>query len=148
MRTLAKVGLIGWNGLMAVWFVSWMVEIGGHNDCVTSSFRASCESGRNAGIGLGFMVLLVVAAAGNVVLGVLWMVGRPSARPCPVCGTPVVTGTTRCTSCRHDFRAAAATNGGRWERDPLGRHEFRYWNGRAWTEAVADGGVRALDPVS
>ncbi|MBI2709247.1 MAG: DUF2510 domain-containing protein [Actinobacteria bacterium] len=33
----------------------------------------------------------------------------------------------------------------RWAPDPLGRHEFRYWDGARWTEHVSDGGSQALD---
>jgi hypothetical protein len=33
-----------------------------------------------------------------------------------------------------------------WQPDPLGRHEFRYWNGATWTEHVADAGVAGVDP--
>jgi hypothetical protein len=32
-----------------------------------------------------------------------------------------------------------------WYPDPDGRHEFRYWNGSAWTEHVADQGQLATD---
>lgn len=35
----------------------------------------------------------------------------------------------------------------RWERDPTGRHEQRYWDGEKWTDHVADGGTTAVDPV-
>ena len=35
-----------------------------------------------------------------------------------------------------------------WAPDPSGRHELRWWDGRGWSEHVADGGVRALDPQS
>jgi hypothetical protein len=34
-----------------------------------------------------------------------------------------------------------------WYADPLGRHEVRYWDGSAWTELVASGGVEASDPL-
>jgi hypothetical protein len=34
-----------------------------------------------------------------------------------------------------------------WNPDPTGRHEYRYWDGTAWTDDVADGGVAATDPV-
>lgn len=34
-----------------------------------------------------------------------------------------------------------------WFPDPNGRHEHRYFNGRAWTADVADGGERAIDPL-
>jgi Protein of unknown function (DUF2510) len=32
-----------------------------------------------------------------------------------------------------------------WYPDPYGRHQFRYWDGRVWTDAVSDGGIRARD---
>ncbi len=35
-----------------------------------------------------------------------------------------------------------------WKADPTGRHQFRFWDGVAWTESVADSGVRSTDPVS
>jgi hypothetical protein len=35
-----------------------------------------------------------------------------------------------------------------WKADPTGRHQVRFWDGAAWTEDVADRGVRARDTVS
>lgn len=35
-----------------------------------------------------------------------------------------------------------------WFPDPSGRHEHRYWDGRAWTEHVASGGQQRSDPVT
>ena len=34
-----------------------------------------------------------------------------------------------------------------WHPDPSGRHEWRHWDGRWWTDHVADGGVTTLDPL-
>jgi hypothetical protein len=34
-----------------------------------------------------------------------------------------------------------------WHRDPTARHEFRYWDGGAWTPEVADAGVVGRDPL-
>jgi hypothetical protein len=34
-----------------------------------------------------------------------------------------------------------------WYLDPRGRHQYRYWNGYAWTEHVADEGVQSIDPI-
>ena len=31
--------------------------------------------------------------------------------------------------------------------DPTARHEFRYWDGLAWTDRVTDAGMGAIDPV-
>jgi len=35
-----------------------------------------------------------------------------------------------------------------WHPDPTGRHQFRYWDGAAWTEHVANDGVTGTDPLS
>lgn len=34
-----------------------------------------------------------------------------------------------------------------WYGDPEGRHQFRYWDGAAWTSQVADDGKDSLDPL-
>ena len=34
-----------------------------------------------------------------------------------------------------------------WYPDPGGRHQYRYWDGNAWTDRVADDGVQADDPL-
>lgn len=34
-----------------------------------------------------------------------------------------------------------------WFPDPAGRHQYRYWNGTAWTDNVADNGVPGTDPL-
>lgn len=33
-----------------------------------------------------------------------------------------------------------------WKPDPHGRHEYRWWDGNAWTDQVSDGGVVSTDP--
>lgn len=35
-----------------------------------------------------------------------------------------------------------------WYPDPLGRHEYRYWDGSRWSEHVADSGQTATDPIT
>ena len=34
-----------------------------------------------------------------------------------------------------------------WYGDPVGRHQFRYWDGASWTSQVADDGKDSLDPL-
>ncbi len=34
-----------------------------------------------------------------------------------------------------------------WHADPMGRHQWRWWDGSAWTEHVAGGGVATTDPI-
>jgi uncharacterized RDD family membrane protein YckC len=37
-------------------------------------------------------------------------------------------------------------NPARWAADPLGRHQYRYWDGAQWTEHVSDDGAVSTDP--
>jgi hypothetical protein len=34
-----------------------------------------------------------------------------------------------------------------WYPDPMGRHEYRYWDGTRWTEQIADQSVPGMDPL-
>lgn len=38
-----------------------------------------------------------------------------------------------------------AAGGAGWHPDPSGRHQLRYWDGRAWTDSVSDNGVQSSD---
>lgn len=35
-----------------------------------------------------------------------------------------------------------------WFPDPMGRHQFRYWDGGRWSDHVSDGGQTAVDPLA
>lgn len=35
-----------------------------------------------------------------------------------------------------------------WYPDPAGRHQYRYWDGAAWTDNVADSGKASSDPLA
>ena len=35
-----------------------------------------------------------------------------------------------------------------WYPDPMGRHEYRYWDGTTWTDHVASHGRQSTDPVT
>jgi hypothetical protein len=34
-----------------------------------------------------------------------------------------------------------------WYADPAGKHQYRYWDGSAWTDNVADAGQASVDPL-
>jgi hypothetical protein len=34
-----------------------------------------------------------------------------------------------------------------WAPDPSGRHQLRFWDGRSWTDSVADGGQVSNNPL-
>lgn len=82
MRTAVKVGLLVWSIMMGLWF--W----GTYNRIVDTQCgganvdREICARNMD-GTALGFSVILIlfVAAAGFVILGVLWMVGKPRVTP-------------------------------------------------------------------
>jgi hypothetical protein len=44
--------------------------------------------------------------------------------------------------------AAPAEPPADWYADPAGHHQFRYWDGSAWTDHVADNGQASVDPLS
>lgn len=46
-----------------------------------------------------------------------------------------------------DGGTPVTTSGAAWHPDPSGRHQYRWWDGTAWTGTVADDGVTAHDPV-
>jgi serine/threonine protein kinase, bacterial len=52
-------------------------------------------------------------------------------RFCGMCGAPV----------RGPIRSGSGGSDGRWSVDPSARHQYRYWDGTAWTEHVADNGT-------
>jgi hypothetical protein len=43
--------------------------------------------------------------------------------------------------------SAPAVAPAQWYADPSGRHQYRYWDGAAWTASVADEGVESSDSV-
>lgn len=48
------------------------------------------------------------------------------------------------TNSRH---ATIVTDGTGWHPDPMGDHQFRYFDGEAWTEHVADNSIPGRDPL-
>lgn len=73
-------------------------------NCEAEEFVEACEAGTGIGVG----IVIVLWAAVDVILGVLWLVTKGSARDCPTCGRGVKKGLTVCKSCGHNFRSAVA----------------------------------------
>jgi hypothetical protein len=104
------------NLLMLVWMISAGGATGSAlSDCAqyTDEFeRAGCEAGTAIGAGLGAGMLIGLWVAGDVILGVIWLVtNKKKTRDCPVCGADVKKGLTVCGSCGHDFAAGLRTQG-------------------------------------
>jgi Protein of unknown function (DUF2510) len=56
----------------------------------------------------------------------------------------------RCDSCRHEVPTEVRTVSvldANWYPDPYHRHEYRYWDGHAWTPNVSDDGQVRIDKV-
>lgn len=128
-RPLTWVVLI-WNGLMGAWLL-YALYVSGRtsSNCDVSTYSDACKSGAAVGTGIAIFFIFGLAAFGDTVLGVIWLVTRKNERPLPTGG----------------FQQP--TLSGSWERDPSGRHESRYWDGRSWTHHVSNGGQRGLDPL-
>ncbi len=113
--------ILGWNALMAVWLVTGTLSAA--NDTNTScvgEFADSCRSGAAIGMGIGIFLILGVAAFGDVILGVVWLVTRRQPK------APMQTG---------------------WYPDPAGRYWRRFWDGSRWTAYVAAShGEESIDP--
>lgn len=109
LRKMTWVVLL-FNLIMLIWVIAGSASGSGQpKDCGTLSAQ-TCNSAQNAGTAIGVGLLIGLWVAGDVILGIIWLVTRPS-RSCPVCGHGVKRGATSCRKCHHDFAAAAAQHG-------------------------------------
>lgn len=94
--------ILAFNLIMLIWVISAIASNARTCNGLTGDALTNCEAG-NVGVGAGVIILIVVWALVDVILGVLWLVTRPHTRTCPVCGNSVHRGVTRCGSCGFDF---------------------------------------------
>ncbi len=91
-------------------------------------------------LGLGVLGFFVALASGRPKQPVTFTPrSTPAAGPGPA-ATPARPATAVA-------KPAAVENPARWTNDPFERHEFRYWNGKKWTDQVSDQGVVSRDPA-
>ena len=106
-RPLTWVVLL-FNVLMVVWLVAGMADVADNCEGEVGSALEACEAGTAIGAGIGVAFVVFLWVAGNVILGVIWLVTRKAAAPdrtCPVCGTDVPVGQVVCTGCGYDYRS-------------------------------------------
>jgi lysylphosphatidylglycerol synthetase-like protein (DUF2156 family) len=104
-RTSARV-LIGWT--IAAAFLAFLVYR--HNQHVCDQSLLGQDGCELVGAAPSFwQPFFAIWLIGLVIGAIVWAVIRPKKRLCPVCGTDVPRGRTTCTSCGHDFAAAATT---------------------------------------
>jgi hypothetical protein len=106
-RTTTRV-LIGWT--IAAAFLAFLIYR--HNQHVCEQSLLGQDGCELAGAAPSFwQPFFVIWLLGLGIGAIVWAVRRPKKRLCPVCGTDVQPGVTACTSCGHDFAAAARKTG-------------------------------------
>lgn len=88
-------------------FVAWMISVTNSvsNSCVglSGDDLSICQAGTAIGAGLGLGLIIVLWAASDVILGLVWLITNRKSRTCPTCGKDVKKGLTACKSCGYDF---------------------------------------------
>ena len=94
------------NAIMLVWLIAG-VATATHNPACNGLSQSTCQAATDVGASIGAGLIIGLWLAGDVILGILWLVTH--GRSCPVCGKEVRRGVTVCKSCDYDFRGAAAS---------------------------------------
>jgi hypothetical protein len=107
-RIMTYVVLL-FNLIMLIWVIAGAASGSGQpSDCGTLDAQ-TCNDAQNVGTAIGVGLLIGLWVAGDIILGILWLVtNRKKSRDCPVCGRDVKKGLTVCRSCGYDFRTAAS----------------------------------------
>jgi hypothetical protein len=115
---LARLGRIGRKaGRIVLGIIGALVAL-------ISIYDASVLSG--TGVSLGWGIIVDIIAGFGLLAVVLVPLGKKS--PAGTMPTNPITPAS-------------------WQPDPTGRHEYRYWDGAAYTDQVADAGVAGVDPL-
>lgn len=126
--------ILAFNLLMAAWLIFGVSGAVDSADCgnrVDQAAQDACEAGTAVGAGVGGVLIFVLWALGDVILGVIWLITKSSKRDCPGCGHKVKKGRTACSRCGFDFRLGgqpqegahpvAQGHGGRRKKRPASR---------------------------
>ena len=99
--------ILAFNALMLIWIVSGVAGVSDNCEGEVGSALDACEAGTAIGAGAAATFLVFLWVAGDVILGVIWLITRktaPEGRTCPMCATPVPVGEVVCRSCGYDYR--------------------------------------------
>lgn len=81
-------------------FLIWIIE-------AIATRPDPTNTAANVGTAIGAGLVIVLWAAADVILGILWLITKPRTRDCPACGRVVKRGQTDCKGCGYDFAQAA-----------------------------------------
>ena len=94
--------ILAFNLVMLIWVIVGISSNAKSCSGLTGNALTDCQAG-NVGTGIGVGLVFTLWALGDVILGVLWLVTRPRARICPVCGNNVRRGVVQCHACGYVF---------------------------------------------
>lgn len=95
------------NLIMLIWAISAGASGSGQPDNCNGLSAHACNEAQNAGAGIAVVLIIVIWAIVDVILGILWLVtNRSKTRDCPACGRDVKKGQFVCKGCGFDFRSA------------------------------------------
>lgn len=95
--------VVAYNGLMLAWVIAGASTASGQPTDCGALDAETCNTASDAGTAIGVAGLIMLWLVGSLILGVLWLVTRPS-RHCPTCGRGVKRGLVACRRCGHSFR--------------------------------------------
>jgi rubredoxin len=108
--------IIVFNLIMLIWVIAGAVSGSHANNCASQTgdaFQTAqqaqqlCRAATNTGTAIGVGIVIALWVAGDVILGILWLITRPRGRTCPACGTNAKKGVTVCRGCGYNFAQAA-----------------------------------------
>jgi len=95
--------VLAFNVIMLIWVIAGASTASGQPKDCGSLDAQTCNAASDAGTAIGVSLLIFLWVAGAVILGITWLVTRPS-RHCPTCGRGVKRGRVVCKNCGYDFR--------------------------------------------
>ncbi len=98
--------ILGFNLLMLAWLIGGLASTASNCDGLSGAALDACDAGTAIGATIGAGIIVFFWVAGDLILGLLWLVTGRSHRECPACGSRVKRGRTICVRCGHDFSVA------------------------------------------
>lgn len=93
---------LAFNAAMLAWTITAVASANSTPADCNGLSAHDCNTAQNVGAGIATTIIIVLWLIGFFVLGLLWIMTRPS-RHCPQCGSGVKKGRTVCRRCGYSF---------------------------------------------